>query len=343
MHPKIVKTAVTLVCAVVMTGMTAVAAYGTELMPVGQAVGINVTIDGAMVAGVSEVETSNGKVSPAAQAGVLPGDIIVRLGPAAIHSLSDFSEAAKGLDGHPVSLTVLREEKQRQFTVTPVLSAEGRYQLGLWLRDGITGIGTVTYYDPETGVYGALGHGINDVDTGHLIPVSEGEIYHAAVVGVVKGQCGTPGELTGSFDTHSVCGAVGGNTVFGIFGVYEGTPDACGDCLTCGEYGEAQPGKATIRANVSGTEVQEFDITIDRVYRENGEERFLITVTDPLLLDKTGGIVQGMSGSPILQNGKLVGAVTHVLTNDPSKGYGLGIQSMLDAAGTVMEARSNAA
>ena len=308
-----------------------VSAFATDLVPVGKAVGISVTIDGAMVAGISEVETENGKVSPAGQAGVLPGDIIVKLGAVPIHSLVEFSNEAKALDGSPVTITVEREGKQCQYTVHPGLSAEGRYQLGLWLRDGITGIGTVTYYDPETGAYGALGHGINDVDTGALIPVSEGQIYDASVAGVVKGKAGAPGELTGIFDGNGTCGTVEGNTVYGIFGVMDEAPADCAT-LPCGEYGEVCTGPATILSTVNGETVEEYDICIDRLYREKGEERFLITVTDEDLLNATGGIVQGMSGSPIIQNGKLVGAVTHVLTNDPCRGYGLCIQSMLDAA-----------
>ena len=329
--------------ALLLLGTVQATAFARELVPVGRAVGIDVTIDGVMVAGVSEVETADGRISPAGQAGVLPGDFIVKLGAEPVHCLKDFSDIAQTLTAEPVALTVVRQEKQTQLTVCPVLNAEGKYQLGLWLRDGIKGIGTVTYYDPETGAYGALGHGINDVDSGSLIPLSAGEIYDASIVGVVKGQPGTPGELTGVFEGGKVCGQVAGNTVYGIFGQYDGVPDGCGDALSCGEMGEAQPGKATILSTVDGTSVQEFDIQIDRVFRENGEERFLLSVTDEALLEATGGIVQGMSGSPILQNGKLIGAVTHVLTNDPTKGYGLCIQSMLAAATDTLDALDPAA
>lgn len=324
------------VAAVVSCG-TGAAAFATDLVPVGKAVGINVTIDGVMVAGVSEVETRDGKISPAGQAGVLPGDFIVKLGKTPVHCLKDFSDMAQTLNEDAVSITVLRQEKQMQFTICPVLSTEGKYQLGLWLRDGITGIGTITYYDPETGTYGALGHGINDVDSGSLIPVNAGEIYDASIVGVVKGQPGTPGELNGVFEGGACCGEIKGNTVFGIFGLYDGAPEGCGDALPCGEYGQAQPGRAMILSTVNGNETEEFCVEIERVYRENGVERFLLHVTDERLLSTTGGIVQGMSGSPIIQDGKLIGAVTHVLTNDPTKGYGLGIQSMLDAAGGALD------
>lgn len=332
-----------LAAAVFLSSLMQVSAFAVELVPMGKAIGINVTLDGVMVAGVSEVETSDGSVSPAGQAGVLPGDFIVKLGKTDIHCLQDFSKATEKLSDEPVSMTVIRQEKQMQFTICPVFSTENRYQLGLWLRDNITGIGTITYYDPDTGAYGALGHGINDVDSGNLIALNQGEIYDASIMGVVKGQAGTPGELTGIFEGNAACGDVRGNTVYGIFGFYHGAADACGDPLSCAEYGQAQPGKATILTTVSGEDVQEYEIRIDRVYRENGEERFLICVTDEALLKATGGIVQGMSGSPILQDGKFIGAVTHVLTNDPTKGYGLGIQSMLDAAGETMGTLDEAA
>lgn len=321
-----------LAAAVLMLGGVQVTAFAGDLVPVGRAVGINVTIDGVMVAGVSEVETEQGKISPAGQAGVLPGDFIVRLGSEPVHCLKDFSDIAQTLDEHAVSVTVVRQDKQTQLTIHPVLNTEGRYQLGLWLRDGITGIGTITYYDPDTGAYGALGHGINDVDSGTLIPLSAGEIYDASIVGVVKGQPGTPGELNGVFEGNAACGQVECNTVYGIFGRYDGVPAGCGDALPCADCGQAQPGAATILSTINGDSVEEYAIQIDRVFRENGEERFLLSVTDDVLLKTTGGIVQGMSGSPILQDGKLIGAVTHVLTNDPTKGYGLGIQSMLEAA-----------
>lgn len=331
------RTLLCLAVAAVVSYGTGAAAFATDLVPVGKAVGINVTVDGVMVAGVSEVETRDGKISPAGQAGVLPGDFIVKLGKTPVHCLKDFSDMAQTLNEDAVSITVMRQEKQMQFTICPVLSTEGKYQLGLWLRDGITGIGTITYYDPETGTYGALGHGINDVDSGSLIPVNTGEIYDASIVGVVKGQPGTPGELNGVFEGGACCGEIKGNTVFGIFGLYDGIPEGCGDALPCGEYGEAQPGRAMILSTVNGNETEEFCVEIERVYRENGVERFLLHVTDERLLSTTGGIVQGMSGSPIIQDGKLIGAVTHVLTNDPTKGYGLGIQSMLDAAGGVLD------
>jgi len=326
-----------LASAVLMLGTLQATAFAGDLVPVGRAVGINVTIDGVMVAGVNEVETDGGRISPAGQAGVLPGDFIVKLGSEPVHCLKDFSSIAQTLEDDPVSITVIRQEKQTQLTICPVLNTQGRYQMGLLLRDGITGIGTITYYDPDTGAYGALGHGINDVDTGALIPLSAGEIYDADIVGVVKGQPGTPGELTGVFEGGAACGQVEGNTVYGIFGQYDGAPAGCGDAIPCAECGEAQPGKATILSTVNGDEVREYAIQIDRVFQENGEERFSITVTDAALLETTGGIVQGMSGSPILQDGKLIGAVTHVLTNDPTKGYGLGIQSMLNAASETLD------
>lgn len=215
-----------------------------------------------------------------------------------------------------------------QFTVTPALSQEdGCWRLGLWLRDGIAGIGTVTFYDPETGLFGALGHSINDVDTGILLPLGDGTITSATVSDVQRGEKGKAGELHGAFDTESKLGEVKQNTSSGIFGTafcgFEGVP------IPVAEDSEIENGPATILANVEGSEVREYAVEISRA--QSGG-RLMVTVTDPELLAATGGIVQGMSGSPIIQNGKLVGAVTHVLISDPTRGYGITISSMLRAA-----------
>ena len=215
--------------------------------------------------------------------------------------------------------------------MTPVRSEDGRWQLGLWLREGVSGIGTVTYYDPETGQFGALGHGINDVESGDLLPFEGGSITEADVVDVVKGAPGSPGELCGQPDREQVLGELERNTGSGIFGVAEF--DAAGAPVPVASPQEVRLGPASILTTVNGGGVAEYSVEISRIYRQPEEHRFLmLTVTDPRLLEQTGGIVQGMSGSPILQDGKLIGAVTHVLLSDATRGYGIGIQDMLDAA-----------
>ena len=318
------------------------AVFAAERVPGGEPVGIRVNLDGAMVADLGEVQTAQGAVSPAGEAGILPGDFIVKCGSRDIHNLADFNQAVAEQQGAPVTLTVERSGASKQVTVAPVRSETGTYQFGLWLRDCVTGLGTMTYYDPETGIYGALGHGINDAATGEPVSIQGGALYPAEVSGVIKGKSGAPGALCGGVTGNALCGTIAENTVFGIFGRYDGPMPENVETVLCGESGEAKPGPAEIVTTVDGTERQIFSVNIDRVFRENGEERFLMTVTDRQLLEKTGGIVQGMSGSPILQNGKLIGAVTHVLTDNPQRGYGLGIQKMLETAEKLLETQAAA-
>ena len=304
-----------------------VGALAQDLVPVGRAVGIEAETDGLLVASLSKVQTESGEAAPAAEAGVLPGDIIVRVGSTDVTNAEDFNRALGELDGSDVELTVLRDEKTLQLTLTPAQDADGVWRMGLWLRGSVSGIGTVTYYDPSTGEYGALGHSINDADTGVMIPIGEGNISEASVDSVVRGERGKAGELRGSYDAGSSIGTVDANTPRGIFGSSSSGFD--GEPLSVAEPGEIEDGPATILANVSGHEVGEYAVEIERA--DSNGEKLLVTVTDPALLELTGGIVQGMSGSPIIQNGKLVGAVTHVLVSDPARGYGVTLRSMREA------------
>ena len=305
-----------------------VSAAAQELVPGGKAIGIRMTTQGVVVAGVSEVESGGVKKSPAAEAGIAPGDVIVRLGPAQINSAADFIAAVAKLDGTPVAVQVTRQGKTKQFTVTPAKDADGKLRLGLWLRDGVTGVGTVTFYDPASGVYGALGHGITDTDTGVLLPLGEGSVSKAAVTGVTKGESGKPGQLDGSSDISSSCGSILMNTEYSIFGIMQ-SGSVEGDPIECGTI---KTGPAAILTTISGDTAKEYSIEVNRVYHDTDGDRVMITVTDKALLAATGGIVQGMSGSPIIQGGNLVGAVTHVFVNDPTHGYGLSIQDMIATA-----------
>lgn len=267
-----------------------VGALAQDLVPVGRAVGIEAETDGLLVASLSKVQTESGEAAPAAEAGVLPGDIIVRVGSTAVTNAEDFNRALGELDGSDVELTVLRDEKTLQLTLTPAQDADGVWRMGLWLRGSVSGIGTVTYYDPSTGEYGALGHSINDADTGVLLPISEGSISEATVSDVLRGERGKAGELHGSYDASSSIGTVDANTPQGIFGTSNGGFD--GDALPVADPDEIEEGPATILANVSGSEVREYAVEISRA--DSGGDRLLVTVTDPELLEATGGIVQGM-------------------------------------------------
>ena len=275
-----------------------VSAQAASLVPLGRAVGIQMTTAGVLVADLAEVDTPGGKATPAKDAGLLPGDVICRIDGRDIASSADFL-AAVDAAGDTMSVTVLRGGAEVTATVTPAVTADGTRQLGLWLRDGVTGVGTLTYYDPATGRYGALGHG-------------------------------TAGELVGSFDPGDRIGGIERNCLFGIFGTLDAPP--AGDAVETASADAVKTGGATILSTVAGEDVRAYTVDISRVYHDGGCTRFLITVTDPDLLAATGGIVQGMSGSPILQDGRLIGAVTHVLLADPAKGYGVSIDDMLAAS-----------
>ena len=301
-------------------------ALGTSLVPVGRAVGICLHTPGALVVALKAGEGT----SPAAEAGIQLGDLIVGLGSRAVSSAADFMEAASDADGSPVPLRVLRQGQEMEFSVRPRRSDKG-WIFGVWLRDNISGIGTVTFYDPETGFYGALGHPINDVDTGEMLPLGSGEVMEAEVQEVKKGRCGLPGELVGGFSFEDSCGSVLGNTACGIFGYLDSADFTDAEAL---EVAAPCAGDAVILTNVEGTETAEYSIRIEQVWE--GEIRSLcFRVTDSALLSRTGGVVQGMSGSPIVQDGHLVGAVTHVLVNDPTRGYGISMEKMLETAETI--------
>lgn len=304
------------VCAAVMLSMTAQAAP-KMLIPGGSAVGIRLQTKGIMVTGFEEG-------SAAKAAGMKKGDIITQVDGRQIKTVQALQEC---LDSKEVAITVLRDGKEEAFSITP---KSGR--LGTYVRDSVAGIGTITYYDPLTGEFGALGHGVSEMDSAALIPVEQGELIDASVMEVQKGKSGTPGELKGQFDPQDILGGVEKNCAYGLFGTL--TVPIASKPLPVGTAADVEPGKATIVSTISGSDAKEYDVEILRVYPHANDtgRNLLLKVTDKELLNRTGGIVQGMSGSPIIQNGKLIGAVTHVLVNDPTRGYGIFIENMLDAA-----------
>ncbi len=316
------------------TAVCTVTAFAAgSLIPVGETVGIQIKMDGVLVAGLTDVQTAGGTACPARDAGLQAGDVIVDVGGRPVHSVMELLEEVERLGGADAAVTVRRDGRSRCLSVTPARDAQGGLRLGLWLRDGVAGIGTVTYLDPQTGAFGALGHGVNDEQTGVLLPVADGSVCRARIVDVKKGASGAPGELAGTFDAGDVIGCINSNTPCGIFGVISGSLGALPAPVPVGAPEEVVKGPATILACVDGQNVREYEVQIARTGMAAGAGRDLtVRVTDPDLLACTGGIVQGMSGSPILQNGKLVGAVTHVLVNDPTRGYGIFIGEMLGAA-----------
>jgi stage IV sporulation protein B len=311
-------------------------ASAATVVPVGRAVGIKLLSDGVVVVGTSAVQTADGAVDPAKACGLRPGDIITHINSTEVDTIEEVEEVLQALEGEQMSIRAIRNDRTLQLTAQAVFCPEdSTYKLGAWIRDSMAGIGTVTFYCPDTGVFGALGHGINDLDTALLMPLESGTILPASVSGVRKGECGTPGQLRGVFEPGSTLGELWSNTEEGVFGTMASTDWFGGETMETAERNEVKAGNATIRSNISGDSVEEYSIRILKVYpsRDSGGGRdFLIQVTDQRLLDATGGIVQGMSGSPILQNGKLVGAVTHVMVDDPTTGYGIWIGNMLEAA-----------
>lgn len=292
------------------------------LIPVGEVIGLQLQDRSVTVAAYDEVLGQCAR-----DAGLKVGDEIVKIGDTTIHS----AEEIRGLlQEGDATITVRRGGKISTLTLTPEKTEEG-YRMGVYLRQGIAGIGTVTFYNPATGVFGALGHGVSN-PKGKLLEMTRGYAYEASLNSVKKGAPGEPGQLRGTADGADVIATLRKNTPQGVFGVRK--PGWKGEGLPVAFYEEVHEGEACIRCTVSGSEPQEYSVEILKIYPETREDgrNFLLRVTDPDLLEITGGVVQGMSGSPIIQDGKLIGAVTHVLVNDPKTGYGIFIRKMLDAA-----------
>ena len=305
--------------------MLSVSAYGAEyLIPVGQVIGMELRDASVSVAAFDETMGRGAK-----EAGLCEGDIILSVDGKNITCPEDIRQALQSSRGF-VTMTVSRKGKQLQLRLTPNITADGP-KLGIYLKQGITGIGTVTFYDPETGRFGALGHGVSGGD-GKLLAMVSGEVYRASVAAVKKGKAGEPGKLQGTITDGSVLGRLERNTAQGVFGKAEKPWE--GEALSVAEAEEIHTGDAEILSTVSGRGVCRYSVEILKIYPKGKQDgrNLMLRVTDPELLAATGGIVQGMSGSPIIQNGKLIGAVTHVLVNDPTCGYGIFVETMLDAA-----------
>jgi len=299
------------------------------LIPMGTPVGIQLNTDGVLVVDTPELDSANGPIAPARDAGLRAGDIILRLGDQATPGAAALTEAAAALPEGPVTVTYLRDGQTCRCELTP-LRDSGSPRLGLWLRDGIAGIGTMTWFDPTSGRFGALGHSVNDAETGTLLPLADGSICSAHIVDVRRGQPGNPGALAGVFDMNDRIGSLEQNSLCGIFGTAQADFCPLGEALPVAEDSEITAGPAYILSSVSDSGVRRYSVDISRGLSDS--RTLNVRVTDETLLAVTGGIVQGMSGSPIIQNGKLVGAVTHVLVNDPTRGFGITIRTMLAAS-----------
>lgn len=302
------------------------------LLPGGSSFGVQLQTDGVLVVGTAPVDCSGEDISPAEKAGIHAGDILSSIDGEDVNTVGAVVEQVAKSGGHAIKLDVIRAGKHHELTLTPVRSeSENNWKAGVWIRDSTAGIGTVTFYCPETNGFSGLGHGICDGDTGVLMPLLRGNVMDVAISGIQKGKKGAPGELKGYFSS-SKTGSLTGNTLCGVFGVLSRIPDyAERDLLPIAGEDEVKEGDAVIRCTVDGEGVKEYSVKIVKLCGNDPDgKNFVIEVTDPELLAKTGGIVQGMSGSPVIKDGKLIGAVTHVLLDEPTRGYGIFIGNILN-------------
>ncbi len=314
----------------------------------GRPFGIKMFTDGLMVVGTSDVPYNGTRVNPAKEAGIQVGDILLSLDGTKLLTNEQLGELVDKAGTTPVRLQVRRGGNIFSATVTPVLSqGDGRHRIGVWVRDSSAGIGTMTYYDPNSGLFTGLGHAVCDVDTGDVMPLSNGEIVQAQIVGVKRGASGSPGELKGKFVQNGTMGTLLSNTTSGVYGVLGGRtePYTQGIQMPLAMSHEVKVGRAVIYTTLEGDRPREYTVEIEKVMlgdATNGQN-MVVRVTDPVLLEKTGGIVQGMSGSPIVQNGMLVGSVTHVFVNDPTRGFGIFAENIQNNAYSALNRIQNAA
>lgn len=308
--------------------------------------GIKMVTDGVMVVGTGAVTDCNSRaVSPAQTAGIQEGDIILSINGEKISSKKQLTKLVESSAGQPLSLVVRRGEQLTSLHLSPVRSSlDNNYHLGLWVRDSSAGIGTMTFYDPNNGCFAGLGHAICDVDTGQLMPLSQGEIVEASIIGVHAGKSGSPGQLQGAFVANRSIGSLYTNSYNGVYGRLMNQPvDA--QTIPMAQCQEVRQGPVKILTTVSGQNPQLFDACIEKLSLSQDEptKNMVLRITDPDLLELSGGIVQGMSGSPIIQDGMLVGAVTHVFVNDPTRGYGIFAENMDNTLLTVAAASQSRA
>ena len=305
------------------------------LYPGGMPFGVKFITEGVLVVGFCDVDSSTGAKNPSSEAGIRINDIITKINGNTINGASELTRIVEESGGCAISISYLRDGKEHTAKLTPAYSvAENKYKTGIYVRDSGAGIGTVSFIVPESYAFAGLGHGICDAGTGKLIPMQRGSVVGVTISGVVKGLAGSPGEVKGYFSSGKT-GSLLGNTECGVYGVFASKPaNIHCEPLPVGYKNELKEGKAYIYSTLDENGVAKYDIEISDInYNSKGNKCFTVKITDPDLINKTGGIIQGMSGSPIIQDGKIVGAVTHVLINDPTTGYGIFIENMLNQMG----------
>ena len=301
-----------------------------KVYPGGMSFGVKLTTEGVLIVGMSDVNVSYGAVNPAYNAGIRIGDTVTAIEGKEIDSVIQMTELLSESDGKTLTLTIMRDGETKQIQVTPVFDGDS-YKIGVWIRDSTAGIGTVTYIIPETGAFAGLGHGIYDIDTGKLVPLRRGTVNDVIISGIKKGRAGAPGELQGYFGSEKL-GTLMYNYDCGVYGVFSDIPDCTKDTepMPIGLSSDITEGDAEILCTLDDSGIKRYTVKIAQISRDDSSTKnFIIEVTDQELINLTGGIIQGMSGSPVIQNGKLVGAVTHVMIGEPTRGYGIFIENML--------------
>lgn len=309
-----------------------------RLIPGGHSVGVKMDVKGVLIVGLEEITTEKGKkINPGLKAGLQIGDNILEINGTKVNNAKEVQEVINNIKKE-VRLKIKRKNEIQNVNVTPVKSEDdGLYKLGIWVKDRTAGIGTLTFYNPDDQTFGALGHAITDAETGTVLSVADGELLNAKVESVKQGKAGDPGEIRGIFyEADAPLGKLDLNTDYGIFGKTDQQINNpfYDKPLSIAYQNEVKKGKAYILTTLDGDKIDKYEISIEKINRQSKPDTksMVIKVTDKRLLEKSGGIVQGMSGSPIIQNDKIIGAVTHVFVNDPQKGYAIFIEWMLQEA-----------
>lgn len=301
-----------------------------EVIPVGKIIGLKLYTNGVLIVGMSEIENVNHqKERPYENLNIQEGDTILKVNDLEIQTIENLQKEINKSDGKNIDLTILKEDGTIETSnIKPVKVSNTEYKLGLWVKDAATGVGTLTYYEPNSKSFAALGHGITDSDTDKLIDIDSGNIVTSKIVSIQKGEQGKPGEIRGSIINQPTIGKVYKNTEFGIYGELTNLSNIkfnYSNKLKVALREEIQEGNAKVLCSLDGNETEEYNIKIEKIYKDNNEDNksMLIEVTDKNLINKTGGIIRGLSGAPIIQNGKFIGAITNVLVNSPTKGYAI--------------------
>lgn len=301
----------------------------TKVVPMGNLIGAKLYTSGVLVVGMSEIQGDDQqKHKPYEGSGIEEGDMIVEMDSKKIANTDELVETVNSSKGKVIQIKYVRNDETITTSIQPIKSEDNEYKLGLWVRDAAAGVGTLTFHEPSTGKFAALGHGIVDVDTGDIINIANGELVTSNLVAIKKGEKGTPGEIKGSIDSGVTIGNISKNTNFGVFGLVSNKNNL--NLNGAKEYevalrSEIQTGEAEIICELENGKKEKYKIEISKIYTSNNYDNksMMIKITDERLLQKTGGIIQGMSGSPIIQNGKFVGAITNVLVSDPTTGYAI--------------------